>query len=87
MGKNLHKYPFGKFPLPSEAPWFEPLSLLTMIASNTSKINLATAILIAPLRNPALLAKTVATLDTISKGRLELGVGWDGKKKNLMQRE
>ena len=75
MGKNLHKYPFGKFPLPSEAPWFEPLSLLTMIASNTSKINLATAILIAPLRNPALLAKTVATLDTISKGRLELGVG------------
>ena len=50
MGKNLHKYPFGKFPLPSEAPWYEPLTLLTMIAANTSSINLATAILIAPLR-------------------------------------
>ena len=83
MGKNLHKYPFGKFPLPSEAPWFEPLSLLTMIASNTSKINLATAILIAPLRNPALLAKTVATLDTISKGRLELGVGLGWQKEEF----
>ena len=31
MGKNLHKYPFGKFPLPSEAPWYEPLSVLNMI--------------------------------------------------------
>ena len=75
MGKNLHKYPFGKFPLPSDAPWYEPLSLLTMIASNTTNIKLATAVLIAPLRNPALLAKTAATLDSISKGRLELGVG------------
>ena len=83
MGKNLHNYPFGKFPLPSEAPWYEPLSLLTMIASNTSKINLATAILIVPLRNPALLAKTVATLDVISKGRLELGVGLGWQKEEF----
>ncbi len=75
MGTNLHKYPFGKFSLPSEAPWYEPLTLLTMIAANTSSINLATAILIAPLRNPALLAKTASSLDSISNGRLELGVG------------
>jgi len=75
MGKNLHKYPFGSFPLPSEAPWYEPLTVLTMIASHTTKLHLATAVLIAPLRNPALLAKTAATLDSISKGRLELGVG------------
>ena len=75
MGKNLHKYPFGNFPLPSEAPWHEPLTVLTMIASHTTRLHLGTAVLIAPLRNPALLAKTAATLDTISKGRLELGVG------------
>ena len=83
MGKNLHKYPFGKFPLPSEAPWYEPLSLLTMIASCTTKIKLATAILITPLRNPALLAKTAASLDVISKGRLELGVGLGWQKEEF----
>ena len=75
MGKNLHKYPFGEFPLPSEAPWYEPLSVLNMIGSHTTSIKLATAILITPLRNPALLAKTAATIDIISNGRLELGVG------------
>ena len=75
MGKNLHKYPFGSFPLPSEAPWYEPLTVLTMIASHTKTLHLGTAVLIVPLRNPALLAKTAATIDMISKGRLELGVG------------
>ena len=75
MGKNLDKYPFGKFPLPSQAPWYEPLAVLNMIGSHTSTIKLATAVLITPLRNPALLAKTIATIDVISSGRLELGVG------------
>ena len=70
MGKNLHKYPFGNFPLPSESPWYEPLTVLTMIASHTKNLHLGTAVLIAPLRNPALLAKTAATIDSISMGRL-----------------
>jgi len=83
MGKNLDKYPFGKFPLPSEAPWFEPLTILNMIGSNTSTIRLATAILIVPLRNPALLAKTAASIDVISNGRLELGVGLGWQKEEF----
>ena len=83
MGKNLHKYPFGKFPLPSEAPWYEPLSVLNMIGSHTASIKLATAILITPLRNPALLAKTAATIDVISNGRLELGVGLGWQKEEF----
>ena len=83
MGKNLHKYPFGKFPLPSEAPWYEPLSVLNMIGSHTTSIKLATAILITPLRNPALLAKTAATVDVISNGRLELGVGQGWQKEEF----
>ena len=83
MGKNLHKYPFGKFPLPSEAPWYEPLSVLNMIGSHTTSIKLATAILITPLRNPALLAKTAATIDVISNGRLELGVGLGWQKEEF----
>ena len=44
MGKNLHKYPFGSFPLPSEAPWYEPLTVLTMIASHTTKLHLGTGV-------------------------------------------
>ena len=83
MAKNLHKYPFGKFPLPSEAPWYEPLSVLNMIGSHTASIKLATAILITPLRNPALLAKTAATIDVISNGRLELGVGLGWQKEEF----
>ena len=80
MGKHLDQYPFGDFPLPPEAPWYEPLSVLNMIGSHTSSIHLATAVLITPLRNPALLAKTVATIDVISNGRLELGVGMGWQK-------
>ena len=59
-------------------PILESLTLLTAIACHTSKIKLGTGVLVLPLRNPAVLAKTTATLDIISKGRLILGLasGW-----------
>jgi probable F420-dependent oxidoreductase len=75
MGAHADRYPWGDFPFPPEAPWYEPLTVLTAIAAVTSRLGLTTGILIVPLRPAALLAKWVATLDVIAEGRLELGVG------------
>lgn len=75
MGVNTDKYPYGEFPIALDAPWYEPMTLLSVIAGATKNIRLSTGILISPLRSAALLAKTAATLDGVSGGRLELGVG------------
>lgn len=52
-----------------------PLTLLTYLAARTSRLRLGTAILVLPWHNPVLLAEQVATLDLLSHGRLDLGVG------------
>lgn len=75
MGPNVDRYPWGDFPFAPGAPWVEPLTMLSAIAAVTSRLRLTTGILIVPLRPAALLAKWAATLDAISGGRLELGVG------------
>jgi alkanesulfonate monooxygenase SsuD/methylene tetrahydromethanopterin reductase-like flavin-dependent oxidoreductase (luciferase family) len=51
------------------------LSLLTYLAAKTSRIRLGTAVTVLPWHNPVLLAEQVATLDLLSKGRLDFGVG------------
>ena len=81
LGGDLSAYPYGPFATDSDAPWLEPLTTLAAIAGRTSRLRLATGILIAPLRPPALLAKMAATLDLLSCGRLDLGVGtgWHAK--------
>jgi alkanesulfonate monooxygenase SsuD/methylene tetrahydromethanopterin reductase-like flavin-dependent oxidoreductase (luciferase family) len=51
------------------------LNLLTYLAARTERIRLGTAVVVLPWHNPALLAEQVATLDLLSNGRVDLGVG------------
>lgn len=75
MGNRTDRYEWGRFSFPVDAPWMEPLSVLAAMAAATSRVELSTSILIAPLRPASLLAKMAATIDVLSRGRLELGVG------------
>jgi probable F420-dependent oxidoreductase len=75
MGNRLDRYPWGRFRFAPDEPWLEPLTVLAMAAAVTSRIRVSTGVLLAPLRPAAVLAKTAATLDVMSRGRLELGVG------------
>ena len=83
MGAHADLYPWGDFPFPPEAPWYEPLTVLTAIAASTTTLGLTTGILIVPLRPAALLAKWAATIDVVSGGRLELGVGTGWQKEEF----
>jgi probable F420-dependent oxidoreductase len=65
----------GKQPTGPDGHWLEPLTTLAYLAGVTSRIRVATGILLAALRRPVVLAKSAATLDTLSRGRLDLGVG------------
>jgi probable F420-dependent oxidoreductase len=59
-------------------PFLESLTTLAMVAARTNLIRLGTGVLVLPLREPAVLAKTTATIQLASCGRLMLGVaaGW-----------
>ncbi|MFT7598799.1 MAG: alkanesulfonate monooxygenase SsuD [Acidimicrobiales bacterium] len=57
------------------APWLECWSLMAALAAETSTIRLASNVTQIPLRNPGVLAHQAVTVDHISGGRIELGIG------------
>lgn len=59
--------------------WLSPLETLAYVAGATNHIKIATGILILPIRNPVFMAKEIASLQALSGGRFELGIGagWD----------
>jgi probable F420-dependent oxidoreductase len=62
----------------SDSPILEPVTLLTYVAALTSKARLGSSVLLTVIRNPVQLAKSLATLDQLSHGRLTVGVGIGG---------
>ncbi|MEE4299839.1 MAG: LLM class F420-dependent oxidoreductase [Pseudomonadales bacterium] len=79
---SIHsRYPYtkdGKIPAEPDTPIPDPLIWLAYAAAAAPTLRLGTCILIVPQRNPLVLAKELATLDRLSGGRVELGlgVGW-----------
>ena len=63
-------------PRAPEVDTFEGWTVATALAARTSTIRIGHLVLCDPFRHPVLLAKMAATLDVISGGRLELGIGW-----------
>jgi probable F420-dependent oxidoreductase len=80
LDRYTSHYPYsigssGEFLAPTDIAINDPFPTLTFAAACTSRIRLATGICLVPEHNPLVLAKTVATVDYLSCGRVILGVG------------
>lgn len=65
----------GVQPTGPDGHWLDPLAVISWWAARTTHTRFITGILIVPLRRPASLAKQLATIDVLSEGRLDIGVG------------
>jgi probable F420-dependent oxidoreductase len=65
----------GRQPTGPDGHWLDPLAVLAHLAALTERVRLGTNILIAALRRPVVLAGQASTIDVLSGGRLDLGVG------------
>jgi F420-dependent oxidoreductase-like protein len=66
---------FHTVPRPTDEITFESFTSLAALAALTERVRLGHIVICSPYRNPALTAKMIATLDVISSGRAELGIG------------
>jgi probable F420-dependent oxidoreductase len=83
FGENLEAYGDpanggsrgGKQPTGPDGAWLDPITTIAHLTAVTSRVRFGTNILIAALRRPVVLAKMAATIDVLSNGRLDIGVG------------
>jgi probable F420-dependent oxidoreductase len=75
MGEHNEAYDGGRFPTGPDGQWLEPMTTMAVIAGMTTNVRMSTGIILAGLRRPVVFAKSAATLDVLSGGRLDLGVG------------
>ena len=81
IGDYTSRYPYapsGRMPLPDDCAIPDPIDLLGFLAGVTSTLRLSTGVLVLPAHHPVIMAKRLATVDRLSKGRVRLciGVGW-----------
>jgi probable F420-dependent oxidoreductase len=72
------KYPYsddGSFAAAPDMPWLDPIGTMFFVAGCTERIRLGTTVLILGYRPPVQTAKAISSLDTVSEGRVILGVG------------
>ena len=78
VDRPASRYPYsddGVIAVPAQADWLDPMIALSFAAAASSRIGLATGVLLLPEHNPVVVAKQAASLDRLSGGRLTLGVG------------
>jgi probable F420-dependent oxidoreductase len=72
------RYPYsgdGVISVPAQADWLDPMIALSFAVAASTRIGVATGVLLLPEHNPVVVAKQAASLDRLSGGRLTLGVG------------
>ncbi|ORW32707.1 LLM class F420-dependent oxidoreductase [Mycobacterium paraense] len=78
VDRPASRYPYsddGVIAVPAQADWLDPMIALSFAAAASSRIGVATGVLLLPEHNPVVVAKQAASLDRLSGGRLTLGVG------------
>ncbi|MET0143646.1 MAG: TIGR03619 family F420-dependent LLM class oxidoreductase [Ilumatobacteraceae bacterium] len=78
----------GRQPFDSFSPFLDPLAVLAHAAAVTTEVKLGTGVLILPLRDPHLTARSITSLDQMSGGRaiIGVGVGWMPEEFSVLRR-
>jgi len=81
IGGYTSRYPYaesGRMPLPDDCAIPDPVDTIAFLAGVTTTLGLSTGVLVLPAHHPVVMAKRLATVDRLSRGRVRIciGVGW-----------